>query len=112
MLTSVFCPFAPTQTGLFLASVGGVITSIAGHGISIFLTWLFYLAGAAALTDRTGGSFNCADKGFPFPYCNSTKALMAFAWICWIILTLMLAVIAAIGAGAFRGGRSVKETLA
>ncbi|KIS69372.1 uncharacterized protein UMAG_02707 [Mycosarcoma maydis] len=99
-------------TGLFLASVGGVITSIAGHGISIFLTWLFYLAGAAALTDRTGGSFNCADKGFPFPYCNSTKALMAFAWICWIILTLMLAVIAAIGAGAFRGGRSVKETLA
>ncbi|KAJ9479075.1 hypothetical protein PHBOTO_002548 [Pseudozyma hubeiensis] len=98
--------------GLFLASVGGVITSIAGHGVAIFLTWIFYLAGAAALTDRTGGSFNCADKGYPFPYCNSTKALMAFAWIGWIILTLMLAGVAAIGAGAFRGGRSVKESLA
>ncbi|GAC93488.1 hypothetical protein PHSY_001053 [Pseudozyma hubeiensis SY62] len=84
----------------------------AGHGVAIFLTWIFYLAGAAALTDRTGGSFNCADKGYPFPYCNSTKALMAFAWIGWIILTLMLAGVAAIGAGAFRGGRSVKESLA
>ncbi|CBQ73096.1 conserved hypothetical protein [Sporisorium reilianum SRZ2] len=99
-------------TGLFLASVGGVITSIAGHGIAIFLTWLFWLAGAAALTDRTGGSFSCNGKGYPFPYCNSTKALTAFAWIGWIILTFMLAVVAAIGAGAFRGGRSVKEALA
>ncbi|SPO25669.1 uncharacterized protein UTRI_03034 [Ustilago trichophora] len=99
-------------TGLFLASVGGVITSIAGHAISIFLTWIFWLAGAAALTDRTGGSFSCADKGYPFPYCNSTKALTAFAWIGWIILTFMLAMVIAIGAGAFRGGRSMKEAIA
>ncbi|TKY85825.1 hypothetical protein EX895_005366 [Sporisorium graminicola] len=99
-------------TGLFLASVGGVLTSIAGHGIAIFLTWIFWLAGAAALTDRTGGSFSCTGKGYPFPYCNSTKALTAFAWIGWIILCFMLAVVAAIGAGAFRGGRSVKESLA
>jgi hypothetical protein len=100
------------QTGLFLASVGGVITSIAGHGVALFLTWIFWLAGAAALTDRTGGSFNCADKGYPFPYCNSTKALMAFAWIGWIILTLMFAVVVFFGARAFSGGRSVKESLA
>ncbi|GAC71744.1 checkpoint 9-1-1 complex, HUS1 component [Moesziomyces antarcticus T-34] len=99
-------------TGLFLASVGGVITSIAGHGVALFLTWIFWLAGAAALTDRTGGSFNCADKGYPFPYCNSTKALMAFAWIGWIILTLMFAVVVFFGARAFSGGRSVKESLA
>lgn len=101
-----------TYTGLFLASVGGVITSIAGHGIALFLTWIFWMSGAAALTDRTGGSFSCNAKGYPFPYCNSTKALMAFAWMGWIILTFMLAVVIAIGAGAFRGGRSVKESLA
>ncbi|SAM82057.1 uncharacterized protein UBRO_04325 [Ustilago bromivora] len=99
-------------TGLFLASVGGVITSIAGHAISLGLTWIFWLAGAAALTDRTGGVTNCAAKGYPFPYCNSTKALTAFAWIGWIILTFMFAMVIFVGAGAFRGGRSVKESLA
>ncbi len=104
--------FSALYAGLFLASVGGVITSIAGHAISHFLTWLFLLAGAAALTDRTGGDFSCADKGYPFPYCNSTKALTAFAWISWIIATLILALIAFVGAGSFRGGRSVKEPLA
>lgn len=98
--------------GLFLASVGGVITSIAGHAIVVFLNWIFYLSGAAALTDRTGGAFNCADKGYPFPYCNSTKALQAFSWIGWIIMTLILALVAFVGAGSFRGGRSVKEPLA
>ena len=100
------------QTGLFLASVGGVLTSIAGHLIVIFLTWVFWLSGAAALTAHTGGSFSCAAKPYPFPYCNSTKALTAFAWIGWIILSFMLAMVITIGAGAFRGGRSVKESLA
>lgn len=37
---------------------------------------------------------------------------MAFAWMGWIVLTLMLAMVIFIGAGAFRGGRSVKESLA
>ncbi|PWZ02240.1 hypothetical protein BCV70DRAFT_59597 [Testicularia cyperi] len=97
-------------TALFLFSIGGVITSIAGHTITLFLTWIFWMAGAAALTDRTGGSFSCSDRGYP--YCNSTKALIAFSWIGWIILTLMLVMVLIIGGGAFRGGRSVKESLA
>ncbi len=37
---------------------------------------------------------------------------MAFAWIGWIILTLMFAVVVFFGARAFSGGRSVKESLA
>lgn len=99
-------------TALFLASVGGVLTSIAGHAIVIFVTWAFWLGGAGAITGDTGGSFSCSGQGHPFPYCNSTKALQAFSWIGWVILTFMLVMVMVIGAGAFRGGRSVKESLA
>lgn len=95
---------------LFLTGVGGVFTSIAGHGIWLFFTWLFFLAGAGAITDALdGGRFSCGDV--EIPYCNSLKALMAFSWIAWIQLTLMLGVLAVIGGSAFRGGRSVKEGL-
>ncbi|PWN54494.1 hypothetical protein IE53DRAFT_336976 [Violaceomyces palustris] len=102
--------FSIIYVGLFLTGKGGVITSIAGHGIWIFVTWVFWMAGAAALTDRIGGGQDCGNSFLV--YCNSTSALMAFAWIGWIILTFMLAVVAFIGGGAFRGGKSVKEGLA
>ncbi|KAN0061788.1 hypothetical protein ACQY0O_005781 [Thecaphora frezii] len=110
----VFCGwwgflFGILFTVLFLTGKGGIITSIAGHGIWIFLTWLFFVAGAGALTNNVNGS---CDDWFFFPYCNSVKALEAFAWMSWIVLTLMLIVIGIVGAGSFRGGKSVKEGLA
>ncbi|CAO1630673.1 unnamed protein product [Jaminaea pallidilutea] len=99
--------FSIVYTALFLTGIGGVVTSIAGHGIWLFLTWLFWLAGSAALSDQLSGS--CSDKGYF--YCNSLRAAEAFGWISWIILTFMLAVVAAIGGGAFRGGRGLKDGL-
>ncbi|EPQ28658.1 uncharacterized protein PFL1_03961 [Pseudozyma flocculosa PF-1] len=111
----VFCGwwgflFGILFTVFFLTGKGGILTSIAGHGIWIFLTWLFFVAGAGALTNNVDGS--CGNRGPSFPYCNSVKALEAFSWMAWIILTLMLGIVAFVGAGSFRGGRSVKEGLA
>ncbi|KAE8223807.1 hypothetical protein CF319_g3213 [Tilletia indica] len=96
--------FSIVYLGLFLKGVGGVVTSIAGHGVWLFLTWLFMLAGSAALADFLP-SKGCSGV----PYCNSLKALEAFGWITVIQLTIMLVVIGIIGGGAFRGGRGLKE---
>jgi hypothetical protein len=95
--------FSIAYLALFLTGVGGVFTSIAGHGIWIFLTWLFMLAGAGAIT----ASIN--DDGDP--YHSSRRALAGFSWIAWIQLTLMLALVGFIGGKAFRGGRGLKEGL-
>lgn len=95
------------QLALFLTGVGGVVTSIAGHGIWLFLTFIFYLAGAAALADQLGSS--CGDRGYY--YCNSIRALEAFSWINTVLLFLMIVVVGLIGGGAFRGGRGLKDGL-
>ncbi|PWN29527.1 hypothetical protein BDZ90DRAFT_216838 [Jaminaea rosea] len=99
--------FSIAYTALFLTGVGGVVTSIAGHGIWLFLTWIFWLAGSASLANRIGT--DCSNHGYY--YCNSLRALEAFGWIGWALLTIMLAVVAAIGGGAFRGGRGLKDGL-
>ncbi|PWN23563.1 hypothetical protein BCV69DRAFT_3151 [Microstroma glucosiphilum] len=99
--------FSIIYLALFLTGVGGVVTSIAGHGIWLLLTWIFWLAGAGALADTLGTS--CGTSRYY--YCNSLQALHAFSWIGWILLTLMLVVVAAIGGGAFRGGRGLKDGL-
>ena len=65
---------------------------------SMFLTWVFWLAGAAAITDTLGGGLNCGCVVFAiFPhvrrsnrdmtsrdavtYCGQLNALEAFAWV-------------------------------
>lgn len=101
---------AVVYTALFLTSKGGVVTSIAGHAVYLFLTWIFFLAGSAALTDSLKGGVNCSHNSIEF--CNSLEALIAFGFIGWVLLTLMLVAVGVIGGGAFRGGRSVKEGLA
>lgn len=101
---------AIVYVALFLTSKGGVITSIAGHAIYLGITWVFWLAGAAALTDSLHGGVNCSNSSYEF--CNSLEALIAFGFIGWVILTLMLVAVGVIGGGAFKGGRSVKEGLA
>lgn len=83
------------------------MTSIAGHGIWLFLTWVFWLAGSGAMANVLGSS--CGSKDYY--YCTSLRALEAFGWIGWILLTFMLAVVAAIGGGAFRGGQGLKGGL-
>ncbi|CAD6892771.1 unnamed protein product [Tilletia controversa] len=95
--------FSIVYLGLFLKGIGGVVTSIAGHGVWLILTWLFMLAGSAALADKVPRG-HCE-----LEYCRSLKALEAFGWISFIQLSIMLVVIGVIGGGAFRGGRGLKE---
>lgn len=66
---------------LFLVGKGGVVTSIAGHAIWIVLTWIFFLAGAGAVTGSMHGAQNCSTSDLR--YCGSMEALMAFSWIAW-----------------------------
>lgn len=94
---------------LFLMSIGGVFTSIAGHAITMFLTLIFITASAGSLTDSTGGALTCSRDRIV--YCGSTRALQAFMWISFAIDVIIVALVAFIGAGSFRGGRSVKEPL-
>lgn len=95
--------FSLIYLALFLTGVGGAVTSIAGHAIGLFFTWLFVLAGAGAISASTNDN--------KVVYHASRQALEAFAWITWIQLTLMLIFVAFIGGKAFRGGRGLKEGL-
>ncbi|KAK0466139.1 uncharacterized protein EV420DRAFT_811477 [Desarmillaria tabescens] len=85
MWTVVFCTF---YLVLFLYSTtGSVLTSIASHLIFLFLTWVIWIAAAAAVTQMLGGGLNCKTQDV-FVYCGQLNALEAFCWIEWILVTL------------------------
>lgn len=92
---------------LFLTGIGGPVSSIASHAVFIFITWVFWLAGTAALSSKDGGS--CQEG---VTNCSAVKALQAFGWIGFIILTAMLGVIGFLAFKAFRGGRGFQDGLA
>lgn len=106
------------QLALFVTGIGGVLSSIASHAIFVILTWIFWLAGTAALSNAVGGT-SCSNTvvnneivNHPPRDCDSLKAIVAFGWITWIELTLMAGVICYLGFKAFRGGRGVQEGFA
>ena len=47
---------------------------------SLFLTWILWLAAAAAITQTLGGGLNCHVQTY-FVYCNQLNALEGFAWL-------------------------------
>ncbi|KDN39315.1 hypothetical protein K437DRAFT_239573 [Tilletiaria anomala UBC 951] len=102
--------FSSIYLGCFLAGVGGILTSIASHLIFLFVNWIFWVAAAGSITAQLNGGQNCGTS--PLYYCNSLEALMAFDWIAFILVTIMLGVTIFIGAGAFRRGRSMKDEIA
>jgi len=75
--------------GLFLTMAGSVISSVASHIVYLSVTWIFWLAAAAALTQSVGGSLNCSTQT-KFVYCGQLNALEGFAWLIWVLLTFML----------------------
>lgn len=88
--------------GLFLSGVGGVVSSVASHGAWLFLTWLFWLATAASITAMLGGGRRCGVDGFT--YCNQVVAAEAFAWIEWILISVMLIFVILLGFRSIRRG--------
>ena len=91
---------------LFLTGTGGVVSSIAVHGLVLFVTWVFWLCGSAALSNGVG-NMSCNSEA-PRD-CDAVKAILAFGWIGWIELTFLLCVICYLAFKAFRGGRGVQQ---
>ncbi|GAA5870234.1 hypothetical protein JCM8547_006922 [Rhodosporidiobolus lusitaniae] len=71
--------------------------SIASHAVWIFITWVFWLAGAASITAALGSHWH---RG----HGDTLYALEAFAWINWIIITLMLIGVIMAGLRSARSG--------
>ncbi|KAE9408875.1 hypothetical protein BT96DRAFT_953774 [Gymnopus androsaceus JB14] len=94
---------------LFFQSPTGALTSILVHVVWLTLTWIFWTACAAAVTEMLGGGLNCNDIT-GFNYCGQLNALEAFAWIEWVLTTFVLiavlirAVTASRRGDGYRGG--------
>jgi len=89
---------------LFLHSAtGSILTSVASHLIFLVLTWIIWTAAAVSITAMLGGGLNCPTQR-SFVYCGQLNALEGFAWIIWIIVTLMLIVCIIRGVSASRRG--------
>ncbi|KAF8581604.1 hypothetical protein K439DRAFT_1647847 [Ramaria rubella] len=98
---------------LFLhsASTGSIMTSVASHGIFLTLTWIFWTAGAIAITVLLGGGINCSSVPFQITYCNQLDALEGFAWASWIITTILLFVVIIRGISSLRRGDGARGQL-
>ncbi|KAF8954530.1 hypothetical protein BDZ97DRAFT_1864551 [Flammula alnicola] len=94
--------FGTAYLVVFLVSVSHVFASVASHFVFLAVTWILWLAGAAAITQTLGGSLNCANQSF-FVYCGQLSALEGFAWLIWVVLTFMLVLV------LIRGITSAKE---
>lgn len=107
----------------FLQARSNFLFSIASHVIWMFLTWLFWLAGAAAITSALGGGLNCNALPEGFGHCYQLCVLLlsashtatmltlrcsnsaeGFAWLNWIIATLFLAYLLFVGWRSARSG--------
>ncbi|KAL5495103.1 hypothetical protein ACEPAI_565 [Sanghuangporus weigelae] len=104
--------FASIYLGLFLhSSSGSIVTSVGSHLVFLFITWVFWLAGAASITAAIDGGYNCGSLTFNLAYCNQLNALMAFAWIVWIFVTIAFLVVLFRGIQATRRGDGLKGGL-
>jgi hypothetical protein len=92
------------------ASTGSVLTSVASHAIFLVLTWIGWVAGAAAVTQMIGGGLNCATQD-TFVYCNQLNAMMAFAWIVAVLVTFALVFVLVRGISAARRGDGYRGQL-
>jgi len=87
----------------FLRAENSVLASVASHGIWLFVTWVFWLSGAAAITAALNGGLDCGGH-HDFHHCNLLNASEAFAWILFIINTFAFVVVALLGYRASRNG--------
>lgn len=96
---------------LFLHSASGsMATSVLSHGIFLFITWVFWTAGAAAITSTLGGGLNCSTQD-TFVYCGQLNALEGFAWIIWILVTFAIIIVILRGISAARRGDGIRGHL-
>jgi len=103
--------FGALYMGMFLVSASeSVLTSVLSHGIFLCVTWLFWTAGAAAITSTLGGGLNCSKQN-PFVYCGQLNALEGFAWVIWILITFAIVIVFLRGISAARRGDGLRGHL-
>jgi len=74
---------------LFICMAGNAFTSVVSHFVFLFVTWIFWVAAAASLTNSLGGTLNCNTQD-TFAYCGHLNALEGFAWLIVVLMSLML----------------------
>lgn len=96
--------FTPLYIVSNLRAPDQVVSSVASNLGFTLITWVFWLAAAAAWTDVLGGSLQCGSIlltnqtiDISVPYCNSLRAVQAFAWMIWVSLSAVLSYVATIG---------------
>ncbi|GAA6059995.1 hypothetical protein JCM10212_001153 [Sporobolomyces blumeae] len=77
-----------------------VLASVAVEIGVVFVLWCLILGGAAAMSDQLGGLTWCDGS-----ICSLGRSVQAFAWICWISLTLLIAYVVASALVAQRKGQ-------
>ncbi|KAI0095124.1 hypothetical protein BDY19DRAFT_916383 [Irpex rosettiformis] len=98
---TIFFSFLYSLLFFHSASSGSVLTSVGSHAVFMFITWVFWLSGAAAITSTLNGGLDCG-KGTT--YCGQLNALEAFAWIEFVMTTFALVVITLRGVASARRG--------
>lgn len=95
--------FTPLYIVSNLRAPGQAVSSVASNLVFTFTTWVFWLAAAAAWTDVLGGTLRCGSIfltnqtiDISVPYCNSLRAVQAFAWMIWLSLSAVLGYVASI----------------
>ncbi|KAI0043805.1 hypothetical protein FA95DRAFT_1574884 [Auriscalpium vulgare] len=96
---------------LFLRSAtgGGLLTSVASHGVILALTWIFWSAVAASITAALGGGKNCSKANLV--YCDQLNALEAFAWAEWAFTTIAIISVLLLGLRSVRRGDGYRGKL-
>jgi len=100
LFCSIWTTFlSPIFPALLFFESAAIFTGTAAHAIFLLLSWVFWLSGAAAITEALGGGLNC---GTHVVYCGQLNALEAFAWIIWVLLTVGFTVVLVLGVRARR----------
>jgi len=85
-----------------------VFSSVAAHLIFLFVSWVFWLSGAAAITQSLSGGLDCSHH---FVFCGQLNALEAFAWIEWVFLTFGFVFVIVIAVRAGQRGQGYRDPI-
>jgi len=98
----------------FLMATSSIIASVASHAVWTFLTFIFWLCGAAAITAHLGGGLSCGrDVGdFTGPHCNQLNATEAFAWIEFVVFFLLTGLMLFLGYRSSKNGNGFAGSMA
>jgi len=100
--TTLLSPIFPVVLSLESLEV---LASVAAHLVFLFVTWVFWLSGAAAITQSLNGGLDCGH----FIYCGQLNALEAFAWIEWVFLTFGFVFVIVIAVRAGQRGEGYRD---